>query len=82
MGTKIENMSHVAFEHIKGTDNILVESISYLQCIQLYDSLDSKGEEKEFTHDIFENTSPINTKTPAKKERKSLKVAPYTPTCT
>ena len=56
-------MSYVIFEHIKGTDNILAESMSHLRSIHLYNSLDLEGEGKEFGHDMFQRTPPINTDT-------------------
>ena len=41
--TEIASMSHVIFEHIKGTANILADCISKLRSTGLYNMLDSEG---------------------------------------
>ena len=53
-------MSHVTFKNIKGTENISAHHILCLRCIALYNSLNTKREEKEFGHNIFEELSPIS----------------------
>ena len=58
-GTEIADISHVMLEHMKGMENILANHISCLRCVALYDSLDLKGEGKEFGHTIFEELLPF-----------------------
>ena len=53
LGTEIVSMSYVIFEHTKGTDNVLADSISHLRSMHLYDSLDLEGGGKDFGHDIL-----------------------------
>ena len=57
-GTEIASMSHVTFEHTKGTDNTLADSISCWRSVHLYVPLDPKGEGKEYGHDISEELPP------------------------
>ena len=54
-GTELASMSHVIFEHIKGTSNILEDCISRLRSTGLYNVLDSEGFEtsvnqKQYVH--------------------------------
>ena len=67
---EIISRNHVTLEHIKGTDNILVDSISCLRSIHLCDSIDLEVEEKEFGHDIFEKVPPLMQKTPSGRKMK------------
>ena len=61
LGTEIVSMSHVTFEHIKGTDKILADSISYIRLKYLFGSLGHKGKGKEFGHKVFEEFPPKET---------------------
>ena len=54
-------MSYVISKHIKGTDNILADSILHLRSIHFYYPLYLEGEGKEFGHDIFKEILPIIT---------------------
>ena len=51
-------MSHVTFEHIKGTANILADHISRLRSMGLYNVSDPDEGKKEFRHFTFDELSP------------------------
>ena len=38
-GTEIACMSHITFEHIKVTENLLADCTSSLRCVGMYDTL-------------------------------------------
>ena len=65
-------MSQVTFKHMKGKENILVDSISCLRYIHLYDSLDLEG--KEFGNDIFEELHPIPAELPIQAEKGEIRI--------
>ena len=60
LGTEIVSMSFVIFifKHIKGTDNILADSILHQKSLHLYESLDPEWEGKEFRHVLMKDLPP------------------------
>ena len=66
-GNAIASMSHITFEYIKDTDNILADSISYLRSVHFHSSLDLEGEGTGFGYDIFEDLPSLNTDTAAQE---------------
>ena len=69
-------MSHVTFEHIKGTDNILAHSFSHLKSIYLYDPLDHEREGKEFGHDFLKNCTNKHRNPSTQKGKEFEKLPP------
>ena len=41
-------MPYITFQHIKGKDNILADSLSHLQCLELYEKSPSEKPGQEF----------------------------------
>ena len=57
-GTEIASMSHVTFEHIIETANILADHIYRLTSMGLYDMFDPEEGGKEFGHFMFDESAP------------------------
>ena len=62
MGTDITSMSHVSFEHIKGTKNILADQISGLRCSRLCDTLDPEEGKRVWTLNVQRIATHFNGK--------------------
>ena len=58
--TEIASMSHVTFENIKGTANILADYIYKLRSLVLYDMQNLKERGKEFGYFMFDELPPLN----------------------
>ena len=52
-------MRHVTFDNIKGTTNILVDHISRLRSMDLYDMLNAEERGKQFEDIMFDELFPI-----------------------
>ena len=50
---------HIAFEHKKGKNNVLVDSLSRLRHLGLYDNNDPQEPGKEYGKSIFETDENI-----------------------
>ena len=50
---------HVTFQHIKGKDNILTDSLSYLQCLGLYEKSHPEKPGEEYSVTIFDEGETI-----------------------
>ena len=59
-GTEITSMTHGTFEHIKGTENILADCISWLRSMGLYDVLDIEEGEKELGRNFISVNYPTS----------------------
>ena len=47
-------MPYITFEHIKGKDNILADSLSHLQCLGLYEKIPPEKLGEDFGITIFD----------------------------
>ena len=52
-------MSHITFELIEGKGNILVDHISRLRFMGLYDMLNPEERGKDFEHSMLMNYPPL-----------------------
>ena len=61
MGFRIFSISpHIIFQHIKGKDNILADSLSQLQCLGLYENSPPEKLGEEYSVVIFNDSETIH----------------------